>query len=134
MRARKALLVAIVAVDVEPAHAVHAFQLLESVQRHLGRARHELEQLGPLFLVKRPDRAPEPLDLLRRRRVVLVLRITLPVVHVDVGQARNQQLELLLIEDGDQVRRDNVMEPYTPRVSIINNPNLPPPVPSLAYP
>jgi hypothetical protein len=46
------VLVAIVTVDVEPIDAIHAFQFLEPVERHLGRARHELEKLGALFLVK----------------------------------------------------------------------------------
>lgn len=110
MRAGQPLLVAIVAVDVEPVDAVHALQLLEAVQRHLGRPRDELEELGPLFLVERAQGAPEPLDLLRGSRVVVVLGVALPVIHVDIGQTRDEKLELLLVEDGDEVLGDDVVE------------------------
>lgn len=61
--ARQAFGGSIVAMDVEPREAVHAFELLEAVERHLGRARDELEQLGPFFLVEGAHGAPEPLDL-----------------------------------------------------------------------
>ena len=51
--------------NVEAAYAIHAFKLLESIERDLAGARNELKKFGPLFLVKRPDCSPEPLDLLR---------------------------------------------------------------------
>jgi hypothetical protein len=111
VRAGKPLLVAIVAVDVESIDTVHAFQFLESVQRHLGRARDELQKLGPLLLVERPHRTPEPLDLLRRSSVVVVFGVALPVIHVDIGKTRDEKLKLLLREDGDEVLGDNIMEP-----------------------
>ncbi len=60
------------------------FKFLEAVQRHLGRAGDELEELCTLFLVERANRSPEPLDLLRGGRVVVVLSIALPVINVDV--------------------------------------------------
>ena len=98
MRARQPLLVAIIPMDVEPADTVHALELLEAVQRHLGRAGDELQQLGKLLLVEGADGAPEPLDLLGGSRVVVVLGVALPVVDVDVGQAGDEQLKLLLVE------------------------------------
>jgi len=70
--------------NVETVHAIHALQLLEAVKRDLARASDELQKLRSLLLVKGPDGAPEPLDLLRGRRVVLVLGVTLPVINVDV--------------------------------------------------
>lgn len=83
MRARQSLLAAVVSVDVEPAEAVHALELLETVERHLAGSGHELQQLGALFLVKGPHGPPEPLYLRRRRGVVVVLGVVLPVVHVN---------------------------------------------------
>lgn len=84
MAARQTVLVAKIAVDIEPAEAVHALQLLEAVERHLGRARHKLQQLGLFFGLEAAHRAPEPLHLRRRLRVVVVLCVVLPVVDVDV--------------------------------------------------
>ena len=50
------------------------------------------------------------MDLLRRCGVVVILRVALPVIDVDVRQTRDKQLKFLLVENGDQFRRDNVME------------------------
>lgn len=96
--------------DVELGEAVHALQLLEPVERDLARACHELEQLGLLFLVEAADRAPEPLDLWRRGLVVVILRIILPIVDVDVRQTRNEELKLLLVEYGDELRGNDIVE------------------------
>ena len=63
MRARQPILATIVAVDIEPAEAIHAFKFLESVERNFAGASDELKELGSLFLVERADRAPEPDDL-----------------------------------------------------------------------
>ena len=98
--------------DVEPVDSVHTLQLLESVERDLAGARHELYQLGQLFLVQRTDRSPEPLDLWRSCRVVMILRVALPVVHVDIGQTRDEQLQLLLVEDRDKFSWDDLVESY----------------------
>lgn len=40
----------------------------------------------------------------------MVLGIVLPVVHINVGQARNEKLKFLFIEYGNQVCGNNVME------------------------
>ena len=46
--------------------------------------------------------------------VLVVLRVGLQVVDVDVWQAREEQLQLLLIEDGDQPKqeKDDAMLEY----------------------
>lgn len=51
VRTWKSILVAVITVDVESTEAVHAFQLLESVQGDLASSGDELQQLGTLFLV-----------------------------------------------------------------------------------
>ena len=43
--------------------------------------------------------------------VLVVLRVGLKVIDVNVGQTRNEQLQFLLIEDGDKVFGDDVIEP-----------------------
>ena len=40
----------------------------------------------------------------------MVLRVGLQVVNVDVGQAGEEQLQLLLVEDGDQPEKDNLVK------------------------
>ena len=40
----------------------------------------------------------------------MVLRVGLQVVDVDGGQARDEQLKLLLCEDGDQPLGDDLIE------------------------
>lgn len=40
----------------------------------------------------------------------MILSIALPVIDVNFGQARNEQFQFLLIEDGDQLGGDDIME------------------------
>ena len=40
----------------------------------------------------------------------MVFGMIFPIVDIDIGQARDEQLKLLLVEDRDQLRRDNVVE------------------------
>jgi len=101
-----------ITMNVEPAKAIHAFELLEPIKRHFARAGHKLQQLGFFLLVEAADCAPEPLHLRREGRVVVVLGVVLPVVHVNVRQTRDEQFQFLLVEDGDQTGWDNLAEAY----------------------
>lgn len=96
--------------DIELAESVHTLEFLEPVERNLARTTDELQELGAFFLIERPDSTPEPLYLRRRRGVVMVLRTVLPVIYIDFGQAGDQQLQFLLTEDGNELRRDDVVE------------------------
>lgn len=40
----------------------------------------------------------------------MVLGIILPVINIDVGKAGYEQFQFLFVEDGDQFRRNDVME------------------------
>ena len=40
----------------------------------------------------------------------MVFGVVLPVIDVDVRQARDEELKFLLVEDGDEFRSDDVME------------------------
>jgi hypothetical protein len=42
----------------------------------------------------------------------VVFCVASPVVNVNVGKARNQKLQFLLIEDRDQLCWDNFVESY----------------------
>lgn len=76
--------------DVETVDAVHAFELLESIERHLASTGDKLQQLGQFFFVKRSDCSPEPLDLWRRRIVVVILSISFPIVNINIRKTRDQ--------------------------------------------
>lgn len=67
MRARQALLVTVVAMDVEPVDSVHTLEFLEAVEWHFTGSSDKLEQFGTLFLVEGTHCTPEPLDLGRGR-------------------------------------------------------------------
>ena len=110
VRARQSLFVAIVTMDIEAANTVHTLQLLESVERNFRSTGDKLEQLGPLLLVEGPNSTPKPLYLLRSGSVIVILGVALPVIDINIGQTGDQQLQLLLIENGDKLGRDDIME------------------------
>lgn len=87
--------------DVEPGEAIHALKLLKAVERHLTSARDELQQLSALLLVVTAHGAPEPLDLWRGGRVVVIFGVGFPVIDINLGQTRDEKLKLLLVEDRD---------------------------------
>ena len=107
---RQAILVAVVAMHVESGEAIHALELTEAVQRHLACPRDELQELSTFFFVEGADCTPEPLDLRRGSLVVVVFGMVLPIVHVDIREAGNQELKFLFVEYRNELRRDNVME------------------------
>lgn len=75
--------------DVEAVDAVHAFELFKPIERYLASAGDKLQQLGQFFFVKRSNCSPEPLDLWRRRIVVVILRIGFPIVNINVRETRD---------------------------------------------
>jgi hypothetical protein len=86
MRAWETILVAVITVDVETANSVHTLEFLKSIERHLTSTRNELQKLGAFFLIERADSAPEPLNLGRGGRVVMILGIDLPIIHFNFGE------------------------------------------------
>ena len=139
MTARKALLAAIVSVDIELGEAIHALELLETIEWDFAGSRGELEKFGTLFLVKGADCSPEPLDLRRGGGIIMVpnegwkdnfvssesldkyyvnvtgdlgsvLSVVPPVVNINIWKTRNQKFEFLLIENGNQFGRDDIVE------------------------
>ena len=104
------VLAGVVAVDVELGKAIHALQLLEPIEWDLAGTGDELQQLGALLFIEALDCPPEPLDLRGSTLVVVVLGVVLPVIHVNVRKTGDEEFELLLVEDGDEVRRHNVVE------------------------
>jgi hypothetical protein len=40
----------------------------------------------------------------------MILGVVLPIIHVNIWKARDQKLQLLLVEDRNQLCRYNIME------------------------
>lgn len=134
MSRRKAISGSIITVDLKFLGTIHALQSSEALKRDLRRASHKLQELGPVCLVERAQGPPEPLDLNKRNSecnhcnnqyvehyyvdsnldgaglVFVVLSVSLEVVNVNRGQARDEQLQLLFSEDGDQPFGDDFIE------------------------
>ena len=92
------------------------------LQWNLAGSGHKLQELGSVRLIEASQRSPEPEykrcelrwfsgrcvcwhspdDLEAGGAVLVVLGVGLQVVNVDVRQTRQQQLQLLLVEDGNK--------------------------------
>ena len=53
--------------------------------------------------------------------ILVVLGVGLEVLDVDGGQARHEQLDLLLVEDGDQPLGNDVVEALQEGVQLLSN-------------
>ena len=51
----------------------------------------------------------------------MVLRVGLEVVHIDGRQPRDEQLKLLLVEDGDEPLGDDVIEAFQEAVQLLTD-------------
>jgi hypothetical protein len=85
--------------DIEATESIHTLKLLEAIERNFTCSGNELQQFGTLLFVVRSNCSPEPLNLWGRCIVVVKLGITLPVIHINVGQSRDKEFQLLLIEN-----------------------------------
>ena len=112
VRRRQPVSRAVVAVDLKLLRPVHPLKGREALKRHLGRPSHKLHEFGLIRLVKRTQGSPEPDDLQRVGLVLVVLCVGLEIVDVNVGQSRQQQLEFLLVEDGDESTWYYVVEAF----------------------
>lgn len=107
--------------------SVGTLQILETVDGDTRRSSGELEKTRFLLRIPAADDLPEVLDNIVLLLVAAVVRVLLPVVHVDVGNTTNEQLQFTLIEDVDQIRRDQLVETGHERVELLLDPldNLP---------
>ena len=98
--------------NVESRESIHALQLTKAIERHFACGSDELEQLGTFCLVERANGTPKPLNWWRGGLVVVVFSVVLPIVDVDVGQARNEEFKLLLVKNGNELRGNDVVEAW----------------------
>jgi hypothetical protein len=96
--------------DGKPSGTIGALQVLETVDGDTGGTSGELEKTGLLLGIPGTDDLPEVLDDLVLLLVAAVVGMLLPVVHVDVGDTTDKQLEFTLVKDVDKVRWDQLVE------------------------
>eukprot|EP00964_Phaeocystis_antarctica_P089198 scaffold56838_cov67-Phaeocystis_antarctica.AAC.4 len=103
---------AVVALDAEALLlSVVAHEVGKACGRRACRARAEEEQLASLRRCHAAHLGPEPLDLIGARRVATaVLSRGLPIVHVDLRRAAQQQLELGDRAAGSQLGHQRVIQ------------------------
>lgn len=97
-------------VDTKQGVSLHSFEILEAVQGNFAGAGDELQQLRSFLVAHASDDAPKPGDLGAVRCVVVILGVSLPIVDVDFGQTRDEQLKLLLIKDCNKFCWNDVVE------------------------
>ena len=98
VRLRQAVNLSVRLVDGEPLDALDTLQLDEATERYSGRASREAEHLRALLAVERLQRTPEPDNDGVGARVAIVLCRSAPLVYVDIGRSRYEQLQLFLVE------------------------------------
>ena len=94
----------------KPSRSVGTLQVLEAVNGDTGGTGCKLEQPGPLVALPLGNALPEPLDDLVGLLVAPVIGVSLPVIDVNVGETTDEQLELPLVEDLDQILRNELVE------------------------
>jgi hypothetical protein len=80
--------------------AANTLQRLKPFQGYLRSSRNKLQQPCQVLFVKRFNHLPEPHHLLRSCAVPRIFRVDLQIVHRNVGQPRDQQLELVVVKNG----------------------------------
>ena len=94
----------------EPPGPVTTLQILEPIDRDPTGSGRELQESRLLLGIPGSDALPEVLDHDVGFRVATVISVFLPVIHVDVCYAADEELEFALVEDVDQVCGDEFVE------------------------
>ena len=87
-------------------------------QAYLACARHKLQKQRLFLLGEAFEHVPEVADLRVGRLVSVVVGVRTQVVQVNVRQAADEQLQLLRVEDGNQLRRHQLVEALEKRVDL----------------
>lgn len=82
----------------------------EALDRNFAGAGDKLDEFGAFSVLVLLKDLPEPLNDWRLVRVLFVDYIFAQVSHIDGWQARDHQLELLVVEDANQVRWHEIVE------------------------
>ncbi|GIX66156.1 uncharacterized protein BcabD6B2_55920 [Babesia caballi] len=98
------------AVDGDELRAAHTHEVLETADGHAARAGDKLQKGSEGVLVEPLQKLPEPHNLIAGLGVVDVLHVLAQVGEVNGGDAADEQLELLVVENGNQLRGNQLLE------------------------
>jgi hypothetical protein len=90
--------IAISPVDGEPLHPLYALQVYKAPERHTRGTCSEAEYLRSLVAIEGLEGTPPPDNDRIGTAVTIVFSRSPPFINIDIGCARNEQLQLLLIE------------------------------------
>ena len=96
--------------DCKPSRPVTPLQILETIDWNSGRSSSELQESRFLLCIPGPNALPEMLNNLVGLGVSTVVSVFLPIVNVDISDTTNEEFELALIEDVDQICRNELIE------------------------
>lgn len=94
----------------KPSWPVGPLQILKTIDRNSRGTSGELKQSGLLLRIPGAHDLPEILDDVVLLLEATVVRVLLPVFHIDIRNTSNQQLQLTLIEHVDQISWDQLIE------------------------
>jgi hypothetical protein len=108
--------------------AITSLEILETVDRNTRSTSSELQQTRLLLGVPAADTLPEVLDNFVVLGVAAVIRVLLPVVHVNIGDTTNQEFEFALVKDVYEIGGDELVETGNERLELLLNALLDPPL------
>ena len=99
--------------------AITTLQVLESIHGDSACACRKLQESAFLFSIPGANDLPEILNYLILLLVAPVVGVLLPIIHVDIRNATDKQFEFPLIENVDQVCRDELIEARDESVELL---------------
>ena len=94
----------------KPSRPITPLQILKPIHGNTTRPRGKLQKPTLLLRIPTPNALPEMLNHLVVLGVASVIGVFLPVLHVDIGDTADEELEFALVEDVDEVGGDEFVE------------------------
>jgi hypothetical protein len=107
---------------------ITSLQILEAINRDTRSTCCKLQETRFLLGVPAANALPEVLDDFVVFSVATVIRVFLPVVHVDVGDTADEELEFALVEHVDEIGRDELVEAGNESLELLFDALLDPPL------
>lgn len=105
----------------KPSGAIRALKILETIDRNTRGTGGELKETRLLLCIPGADDLPEVLDNIILFLVATVVRVLLPVFHINIGNTTNKQLQFAFIKHVNQVSRDEFVETRHERIKLLFN-------------
>ena len=96
--------------DRKASRTITALQVFEPIDGYSARPGGKLQQSALLLRIPCANDFPEVLHHFVAFLVTAVVGVLLPVINIDIGDTPNQEFELPLVEDIDQLGRNELVE------------------------